>query len=390
MEKPKILFISSFLLFPNTHTGGSKRLWYFANEIQKYADLYVIACDECKEIAALNNSPPSFKNFIYVNTERCFLSKIIFPFGFNLSPLIDKKKILKILNSNQFDCVIVAFPRALSLMRLKSLKKIKKFIYIEDDLIINVYKERFKKRKNLLKKIYNLYCYFAALSLYKKMIKRISNFICISQEEREYILKHWPNIKTTIISYGIPTEEYPLLPLPKEKNIGFIGNYFHPPNMDALNFILNEIFPFINTKEPEIKLVLAGRGLPKNIKEKYHNENIILMDEVFDLQEFYKKIAIFINPIRIQGGVRTKLIEVAAFGRPIISTRLGAEGLYELKIEFAENAQDFYERIKYLIKFKEEKLYDIINWNREAVEKNYCIENVTKKLVEIIKATTPA
>jgi glycosyltransferase involved in cell wall biosynthesis len=131
------------------------------------------------------------------------------------------------------------------------------------------------------------------------------------------------------LKYGLPLGEYPFSASPFAwRTLGFIGNYEHLPNQDAARWLIQDLFPYLESQIPEAKLVLAGKSFPPQLyEETKRRKGIQVLGEVQNLEGFYSQIGVFINPIRKGRGLRTKLVEAAAFGKPILSTPLGLEGL---------------------------------------------------------------
>lgn len=222
--------------------------------------------------------------------------------------------------------------------------------------------------------------------LYHKNLKNISNFLFISEQEKEIGKSLFPRLKPHIIGYGISLDDFNFISDKKLTPVlGYIGNYLHLPNKDAVEHFISEIFPIIVRDIPQVSVVIAGKNMPDSwFLPNHHPPSIAFVKDVENLNYFYRDIDIFINPIISGRGMRTKLIESAACGVPIVSTKLGAEGLDNLKIELAETGKDFSDKIKRL--YLNKKLYsEIALNNRTCVEKNYSIDFVGKMLELILQ-----
>ena len=114
----------------------------------------------------------------------------------------------------------------------------------------------------------------------------------------------------------------------KRKDLIFVGNFLHSPNIDAIMWFYKEIFPKIVEKFPDIILHIIGAKNGEFI-EKINSKNLKfeghLSDE--DLNSFYEKCRIAIAPLRYGAGVKGKIIEAAYNQIPMITTSIGGEGL---------------------------------------------------------------
>jgi hypothetical protein len=114
----------------------------------------------------------------------------------------------------------------------------------------------------------------------------------------------------------------------KRKDLIFVGNFNHRPNIDAILWFSKEIYPNIIKKYPNITLHIVGSPIFQEIKEiESTNIKIYGFLDDKDLHLLYKKSRIAIAPLRFGAGVKGKIIEAAYNQIPMITTSIGAEGL---------------------------------------------------------------
>ena len=149
----------------------------------------------------------------------------------------------------------------------------------------------------------------------------------------------------------------------KRKNLLFVGGFSHKPNYDAIVWFIDEIFPEVIKKNPEIKVVIVGSNMPDDIKEK-KSENIITKGFVSDeeLSELYENSRLVIVPLRYGAGIKGKVIEAFYNGVPVITTNIGIEGIQnsnDVAIiansseEFSNKILEYYSNKRYLKKLSE-------------------------------------
>jgi glycosyltransferase involved in cell wall biosynthesis len=115
-------------------------------------------------------------------------------------------------------------------------------------------------------------------------------------------------------------------PVPTEPSVLFLGNYRYGPNTSAAEYLASDIWPRIKHAIPDAKLILAGRGAER-LRLPQNSAGIDVRGFVPELDALYKEIRVVTCPILAGGGTRFKIIEAAAYGRPVVSTTLGAEGI---------------------------------------------------------------
>jgi glycosyltransferase involved in cell wall biosynthesis len=110
-------------------------------------------------------------------------------------------------------------------------------------------------------------------------------------------------------------------------SILFVGNFAYEPNTDAALYFSRDIFPLILKDVPDVKLFLVGNAPPPEICSLTSNKQIEVTGRVASLIPFYKHADVVVCPLRIGGGVKVKVLEALGFGKAIVSTSVGAQGL---------------------------------------------------------------
>jgi glycosyltransferase involved in cell wall biosynthesis len=108
----------------------------------------------------------------------------------------------------------------------------------------------------------------------------------------------------------------------------FLGALDWLPNLEAIEWFLKDVWPRVNNLDPSIEFHLAGNNTPKHI-HRLKAHNLFVHGRVPSAEAFSKNHGISIIPLLSGSGVRIKLLENGAYGIPTISTRIGAEGVYD-------------------------------------------------------------
>ena len=165
----------------------------------------------------------------------------------------------------------------------------------------------------------------------------------------------------------------------------------HPHNIAAVLYIYEKVLPSLLAKVPDLKYYIVGSNPPKEIKTLGQDDNIIVTGFVKDIRPYISKASIVLVPERMNSGIKNKILEAMAVGRPIVSTSLGAEGIPSKNgenIVVADDPEDFASGIEKLLKDKE--LYERIrSAGRKLVEEKYAwvkgVEVLEGILEEMIK-----
>lgn len=183
---------------------------------------------------------------------------------------------------------------------------------------------------------------------YEQFTYRIAdiNFF-ISNEDREFAINNFSLNAAAChtITYGFEREQQPTAEEKlsakntlrslhgisnNEKILLFNGTLDYKPNQDAINVILNNINPLLQSHNNfNYKIIICGRGLPESFNklEDHKAKNIIYAGFVDDIDIYFKGADIFINPVLDGGGIKTKLVEALGHGLSCVSTSSGAYGI---------------------------------------------------------------
>lgn len=163
------------------------------------------------------------------------------------------------------------------------------------------------------------------ICLERRAIARAKKTFVCSEGDRNYLMKkfHLPNVVTIPNAVNMPPLYEPMI----TPTFLFLGTYKHAPNAVAADYLITKIWPNIKGAIPEAKLIIAGE-CPGNIKcfQRQH-DGVEFRGFVNDLNALYREILVVCCPIQSGSGTRVKIIEAAAYGKAIVSTSLGAEGL---------------------------------------------------------------
>ncbi|WP_025127234.1 glycosyltransferase family 4 protein [Pseudomonas sp. PH1b] len=107
----------------------------------------------------------------------------------------------------------------------------------------------------------------------------------------------------------------------------FIGNYEYSPNLDAVEWALEEILPRLWALNPEVRFAICGYALPDSFRQRWPDPRIEWQGFVPDLRDLQRRSALFFAPLRQGGGSKLKVLEAMAAGLPVVTTAQGSSGL---------------------------------------------------------------
>ena len=148
-------------------------------------------------------------------------------------------------------------------------------------------------------------------------------------------------------------------PFALRRDFLFIGGFQHTPNIDAVIFFLQKIYPLVKGSLADAKFYIIGDKAPPEVVA-LANDNVIVTGLQRDVRRFFESVKLSVAPLRYGAGIKGKINQSMAFGVPVVATALATEGT-ELndreEILVADEPEDFAQALIEL--YESEEL-----WNR--------------------------
>jgi len=159
-------------------------------------------------------------------------------------------------------------------------------------------------------------------------LKQSSELWTTSAAEAASFRRIAPAVRVLVVPNSLDEQEVrPAAPAP-EPVIGFIGTYSYTPNLQAAQFLAEEVFPHVLAGYPNATLRLAGADMPGNVAAKLRNlHHVEVLGRVADSGQFMADCAVLALPVFIRGGVPLKLIEAMARGKAVVASPELVDGL---------------------------------------------------------------
>ena len=166
--------------------------------------------------------------------------------------------------------------------------------------------------------------------------------IAITDDERDALLEEAPGLAVAVLP-NIHRVCLDVAPASTRSDLFFIGSFNHPPNVDAVMYFAREIFPLILRQMPDVRFHIAGSDMPYSVRA-LKSKRINPLGFVRDVTPWFQRTRVFVAPLRHGAGMKGKIGQSLAFGLPVVTTRVGAEGMgltHETDAMIADDRGDF-------------------------------------------------
>jgi sugar transferase (PEP-CTERM/EpsH1 system associated) len=253
-----------------------------------------------------------------------------------------------------------------------------------------IWKRNWEVENHSLRKAFILRQWQKMQRFEQKVLPRFSRVIAVSEPDRALMAQWVKPEKIDVIDNGVDTDYFKPAGLqPKPFAMVFTGSLDWRPNVDAMLYFLEEIWPMVRASHPQASITIVGRNPMAALKDKAAGmPGVTLTGTVDDVRPYMENAQAYIVPLRVGGGSRLKILEALAMKKAVVSTTVGAEGLaltHDEDVLLADTPAAFAQKISriFLVSGLRERLGDA---GRRLVESRYDWRSLSAKLEMVWQA----
>ena len=180
-----------------------------------------------------------------------------------------------------------------------------------------------------------------------------------------------------MVPNGVDTDYFKPMSVSSGKlSVIFTGGMAWHPNVDAVLYFYSEILPIVKKSVPELEFYVVGMNPVKAVRDLAADKSVVVTGFVPDIRPYLAQSAVVVCPLRISFGIKNKVLEAMAMGKPVVGTPPSYDGIDVSYGRDAIVARDPAEFAAKVVDFlKDGRMRAEIGQNaREFVEKKYSWE----------------
>ncbi len=174
-------------------------------------------------------------------------------------------------------------------------------------------------------------------------------------------------------------------PFSEREGMLFLGSFQHAPNLDAVGYLMQEIYPLIREKIANARVYVIGGDPPDSIKA-FNADDVIITGYVPDLARYFDRCRLSVAPLRFGAGVKGKVITSLSYGVPVVATPVAVEGMYlndGESVLVADDPAAFGEAVAAL--HQDERLWNHLSKNGlEVMSQHFSFEVIRAAVLELL------
>lgn len=208
--------------------------------------------------------------------------------------------------------------------------------------------------------------------------------VVVSPTEADLLRDLRPGLDTRVVTL-IHEPHHEIPGYADRRGIVFIGGFNHPPNVDAVEFFVRNVFPEVRRRLPGVTFTIIGSHPPDQVRD-LACDDVIITGFVPDVTDFFRRCRLSVAPLRYGAGVKGKVNMSMAFGVPVVVTSIAAEGMHLVDgrdVLIADDSASFAEAV--VRAYRDPNLWQTLSENgRRNLEEHFSTRVVAREIDRIL------
>jgi glycosyltransferase involved in cell wall biosynthesis len=157
-----------------------------------------------------------------------------------------------------------------------------------------------------------------------RVLRDVDAVVALTERDHATLEALVPSTRIEQIPLAVDLPTTPLDPVGNGRDVLFVGNFIHPPNVEAAERLVRSIFPQVAARCPESRLVIVGDGPPASLQP---SDSVVVTGRIADLDPVLDAAAVVVAPLTSGGGMRVKVLDALGAGKAVVASPLALAGI---------------------------------------------------------------
>jgi glycosyltransferase involved in cell wall biosynthesis len=245
------------------------------------------------------------------------------------------QSIRAILESDHFDLILANFAFTAHLIPAEFARRTP--VVLDEHESEGLLWRQYRRQGSVAKRGFALLNLAKTRGFQRSVFSRISALLSASDREAAYTRALLPpRVKLWTVPNGVDTEFFaPAAPEDTDPNaILLCAGFGVYRNAEAAIWFARQVFPRVKKIMPATEFWIVGSNPPQEVRQLADLPGVHVTGTVDDVRPYYCRAAVSVAPYRYGEGTKLKVLEAMACGIPVVTTRIGCQGI---KVEDGED-----------------------------------------------------
>ena len=293
------------------------------------------------------------------------------------------RRIDVLLKGDSFDIMVVDHP---TMLVYASDRKIP-VVLLEAFELSEIARMEYKHEKNWLKKAVR-WIYYRQMRGRERAYRTATTSIAVSSYQADTVRSYCPGLDVEVITFGVETDYFQAAePETEFPSLVITGSLGVPANRRMVRYFYDCIYPLVKARVPGIKLYIVGSDPGRDILKLPADTSVTVTGYVADLRPYLSRAWVVVAPLEEGFGVKVRILQAMAMGKPVVATSLVARGIDVLpgeNILLADEPDEFAAKVVELL--NDRKMRQTLGAAaRRLMETEHAWEELTERLSEVLE-----
>lgn len=329
----KVLVVTVGLPYPLSH-GGHLRLYNLLDKLSHDHDLYLLSLEDGTSNQRDKEHIDNFVEDVYFekipDKRTGFFQRIFVSFHYKNKVV---KKIKKLVVDHRIDIIHYHYPDSASFGLVPGKYHVPQVLDNVDSTVL-LYRRNMNvaRARGIVQKIKHFINSILVVYRERQLTNRADISVVVSPTDAQCLNRLSPSSEITVIPNGVNSDYFSPRDESGEnesdvKNLIFVGNMDFLPNIHAVTYFVEDVFPLLKKKFNSLVFLVVGKNPVESVTKLGEQPGVKVLGFVDDVRQYYEKANVVVIPMVSGGGIKNKVLEAFAMGRPVVATSLGMEAI---------------------------------------------------------------